>query len=147
MIIKVPVKRFWVLVALLGSLAGCGESAADRDFLFPVSVEDGDAVFTGSACDIDFAVSNLSNRFEYTLVWMQVTVFGDDGTVTSEIYDTGEQQLLIGSQLPPGRSSFGEQSIDISQATLGDPPYDGSVQFIGIGVGETTHFFGGFVCE
>ncbi|MCB1197418.1 MAG: hypothetical protein KDK51_03525, partial [Deltaproteobacteria bacterium] len=91
---------------------------------------------------------NLSKGQEYSLIWLQVALQDQNGFSYRKIYDFNElASILQQPQLPPAVQMSIALDIDISGSELILPPFEGTLQMIGVGFHESVIFSGLLNCQ
>lgn len=129
-------------------LWGCGSSAAQRDFLFPIDVDQDQTSLIGQTCHVVFSLVNGSSTSEYSLIWMKVVLMDAQDNQYEKTYDLeGLLEIFPQVQIPPRTTLVGEMALDISQSTLVGNNFEGSIQAIAVTTRKTIHFSGPLICQ
>lgn len=129
-------------------LIGCGSSDITGDILFPIVIDENQTQLVGNTCETSIEATNLSTSQEYSLIWMQVSLQDQNEQEFTKVYDSEELATILDQlQVPPTNSIQADLQIDLSSSDLTAPPYEGSVQMIGIGFQTTVVFSGSLNCQ
>lgn len=139
----------WLILAYASLLmAGCSESVAESDVVFPIVAEPDQIQSTAQGCSAPITLQNLSTTSEYTIVFLQITALNAQEEIYQKVYDSEQfVDIFGGTQLPPTSELTATIELSRAEADLGAGPLDVSLLLIGAQFREIAYFTGQWICE